>query len=1556
MTSRSNPNDIVIINQMGNNVASNPRARRIAFRGSGNVVRFLFRTTPAGGTGTIIHTADVLMTLPAGIRFSEDAVRQYLAHLLEDYYSYFQTRFTEMGSNMEHHHLDMDGNAPWMQIVGIQQLLSSNDVMQQLGFSTRTTTNAGEFRLFGWFDSGELRDRRSFRYLIHGMDLKTLENLLEDDTVHRDCDRMCMYRMLRDTNPGKPGRPVRMFEPAEVNRWMNDNGLAVGGLTDGLSSDHIQAHAQHFRYGHCAMDLTRSVVNLYIPEGGNRNSNLKTVCYMIVGDHCQRIVDADVIKSVMKTGGSRIGQRRLGMMADYKDNTNKESSRQRSRSLDRVYRVEHVKGNERLAQDAFMGNDAPLDLEFEDREEEFEDDGSQQTVRLGSGKEKRARTYPLAREVDRFVTYTKESEEGQKLIRERCKPTYYEGDDTKKWYYYICTDDDDVEFLYEYLVRVLKLDPLRYARSFNGRCRLIEMQNTRWVASRNWDSVLAIQNALYPEEPMRMCGLGVMAFRMLGREMCRLAPNRPLGLFEAMSQYAPNMHRLMDNLQPLARAKLLQKTFQPPFTNPRDHRDRVADVLIPFGERRRMDVIRCYAACIRRIGEDKDQYPIYDITNRLEPFDATRMSDIPVGHYLVQIPKANDTNAEEWGKWCCFVPGERRMMSHRMVRRLLEWELITKEDIDIVCLPDPLRQQTYGAHLSEAFMNVVKLVYQHPALQDPLIAKASKHLINHLVGLCNGTSQAYSGMRYVFHDLLHMHNLLVTSIGEDQVKRLQMKKTSGRDPLWKVPYEYYEMTSSGLQNRQFHLQPVYQMVLEEQAMLVYQRVRPIPLRQIIQFHVDAVEYRIEPRRSWFEKLETENLSTNIGELKKPEDYWNEGLLGLWKWEEPKGVESASVYHLQYSTIERASSLFVSGRTTYPGQEEVTSLPPVRDFEILEDPESHLVVRDWVQALRTTAIGDRMRDRDYMERLVQDWYNDGQADHADRSGLLLTGPAGTGKTYLLRMIYEYGHRLGLSILRSAFTHSACVQLGFDTMTLSSMFGIDRNNDTRQKLIFSRRFMAHLRSLNLNILMVDEISMIPLNILECLMLYHRMNTNTRIVLGGDFYQLPPVDRQWNRPDDYNFFDYTDVFPYLIFDSVTNRNGQWWQLSECMRTDDPLLKEICTAPLKVGELVTAERFPLPSNGTPIWRFISWRNTTRKACNWYCMERYLIHYPMRPTMVCRLRDVYVEHELRKQGPSGRFRADYFERQYDNQKNRPIHFSYLQDFVYAEGMEVVCRNTLREWVPSTSDTETVTTTNARQLAVANVKERGHSAVVNNRRAQIVYIDTEKHTVTLRWMDLINRRKALQLDPEIVGELPIIESPSVLSELEPRADEWNWADWDVVLTHYDFVFNFVPGFCITTHMAQGETIREHYGLMEWDEIRTKSKMAYVAATRGSHSQLLHIIPTGWRVDPWGLPDFGNGIDVTTQLLCKLYHTNRFDKTARYPIRGFGPLVKHLTRSDTVPLCERCNTASLARPAMFRLLIAPPAPAVDPSADAVAIAAPVTDWYPLTLVCEVCARG
>ena len=1458
-----------------------PRARTL-------MVRILYRTRSGPGGPERVHTADLLMIVPYNQSTQLTNLRYYLMNLLEEHYEEFQSYAARNGSDFTADQLvttdssNRSSDSPALVVVSIRHLLTDADARARLGFapgSGNVPVNYGGIPLFGWGDDCH-RGYRSFRYMIEGMDLRTLDNLVGDEHIHPDCDRMCMYRMLQERqrrNSTGEGY-VKMFEPESVNRWMHDNGRAVGGLQDGLTPDDVQAHAQHFRYGHCAMDLTRSVVNLYIPEGGG-DKNRKTVAYVIVGDHCQPILDANVIRSVMKTASARMGQHfnsgalhSVVSAAAVEDNKGR---KRRGRSLDRLFRSEYPQSADKQQQELWNPQDAPADIELIDFEEEFEDTGSEHSVRMGS--RKKAKEYPLADQLDRFHTYQIHTPEGLKYVEEHCKPTAWEGTNLQLWHYFICTDEDDVEFLYEYLVRRLKIDPLRYARTYNGRCKQITMQNMMWIASRDWEMTRQIHAALYPTEVLRLCGLGTYGFRLLHREMFKQTNNsKAQGIFESMSQYPANLAKLMDGQFAPCRPKLLHQNFEVPYSDPR--KNSKVETLIPWDDRQRIDCVRCYAAALRRIAEDEDQYPIHDITNRVVKYDDAVHGSIPIGHYVIDVPKNFETRLS------CFVPGERRVLSHRLLRRLLQSELIQKTDIRYVCVPDPIRQESYGKALCQAFKAVVQLVYQHPGLQDNELG-ATKHLVNHLVGLCNGTTLSHSGMRYVFHDLQHCYRLLSSILAEDQLRQLRIWHTVGEDPFWKTSFDYYELDSSGLQQRNFHLQPVYLMVIEEQSWMLWERARVIPPKNLIQFHCDAIEYRVDREAFWYRDFSKDILSRSAYDAMKPADLWEQKTPGTWKEEPCKDITKARSYYMQYHGCVRDQSQLFQER------KQICSFDATVPVVHLETVDPDTV---WMELFRVIDLQTGVRVEATWKKWISDWYEAGR-NGLDRSGLLLTGPAGTGKTFMLKQLYEFGKNSEQRIMRTAFTHSACVQLGFDAVTLSSLFGYQ---DLRGQLIHSRKFAAHLRGLNLDVLMIDEISMIPLGILEGIHLLHKMNTHTRIILGGDFYQLPPVDRQWNRGDDYNFFDATDIYPYLLYDTKNFMYGSWWKLSECMRTDDPLLQAITQNPLDVGNLVNPEKFPLPTYGTPIWRFICWRNSTRKAVNWYCMQRYLWQHPTRTVLVAKLRDIYVQNELSK-NKTNRFDAAYYKNQYDKGVHRPPHWAHLQDFQYVQGMEVVCRNTLRNWIPPNSTIQ---------------NENTSHSVVNNRRGVLQHIDTERKWVTVRWMDL-------------VGQAVSVEN-------------WNWDDYDVLLTYYDFAFNFVPGFCTTTHMAQGDTIREHYGILEWDEIRKKPKMAYVASTRGSHSSLLHIVPATWWADPWGLTDRTG--DLTSTLLCRLYQNNRFDRDNRaFPVGAFSPLLEALQANIG---CQLCGVSNLGT--QFQMMYR--------KAQATNIAD--TEWDPLLVVCKACHKS
>lgn len=1341
--------------------------------------------------------------------------------------------------------------------------------------------------MFGYLEE-QAPKHRSFRYMIEGCDMKTLHPLVPDDWIHADCDRMCAYRMLSDLNT-KPGHytPPKIFRPEEINKWLNSNGHAVGGLCDGLTSDDIQAHAVQHRYGHCAMDLTRSILNLYIPL--DRHAHHKTACYFVVGNHCQPIQDTNVVKSIMQSSSARLGRRAIMstttttpsnsattsrlVEASLSSSHHDQQRRKRRRSLDRVFRPEFDRSEERQAQDQWKANGANmLDITVDDWEEEFSDNGSQQLIPDTADIRKRIKL-PLVTDLDRFHFFTRA--DNLDIVEAKCKPDYREGSDTTLIHYYICTDEDDVEFLYNYMVRVLRIDPLRYARTFNGRCRQIRMQNVWWCANRDIHTLMQVHRVFHPLEPLRVGGMATYAFRLLHQQLCRLT-RKAGAIWECMSHYPPNLQRLMDTNHPFARPKLIQHTYQPPYSNPKDNNynnNNSVSTLIPMEHRHRIDLIRSYASVIRNLKDD--EFPIHDPTNRVVPFDEMLHGDIPIGHYLVDIPTAatlrgtttNTTVEEDWQRLPCLPLGESRMMSHRMVRALLHRQMIQKNHIRLVCRTDPIRQNKYGMALLHALQDVLEMIYKHKDLQN----LCPKHLINHLIGICNGTSLPHSGMRYVFQDINHLYNVLVSIVAEDQLRKVKVLHTIGFDTMWHKSFDYYEIDCSGMAYRTFHLQPVFHMVLEEQAIRVFDIARTIPLKHLIQINVDAIEYQWDPKLqppAWARTIQDTTVDAETYHRLTPADLFDH-YMGRFRSETPKDESKAITYYYRFNQAHAQTKLN-------------------QFWSRVSDTENTEWVNDWKKELRILETANHHQRTDsIIEQLLVDLFvNNDHQDSSDLSGLIVTGPAGTGKTHFIRRIQGFATNLGYNVVKTAFTHAACVQMGCDAITLSSLFGMDEKADMRCTMAMSRKFAAQLRNLNIDVLIVDEISMIPLILLEVLMMFHRVSSKTRICCFGDFHQLPPVEPHLERNDDsYNYFDNTDIFPYLVYDRVRNVPGRWLQLTECMRSTDPLMVRICQDPGSVQGIQPAD-FPMPSLGIPIWRFICWRNSTRKACNFYCMHRYLQVNPTVTRHRFVLRDIYAVKKLQEQsnknkkhhednnptnttGTAAAYDLDYFKRQFESGSfYRPSHWNYLQSFTYAVNMEVVCRNTLKEWEGGGGDRK--------------LHERGghvRPECVNNRRAVITDIDTQQKTVTLRWVDVIRR----------------------FDDLKDQTDV-NIEDFDVTLMFYDFAFNFVPGFCITAHMAQGETIREHYGILEWQEVATMPKMAYVAVTRGSSSEFLHIVPP--YADPWNHSN--DTSHLFDNVLTKLFHAFRWDKKQSYVL----DVEDVITKANNTPCCTLCQVPLL----------------------------------------------
>jgi ATP-dependent DNA helicase PIF1 len=133
-----------------------------------------------------------------------------------------------------------------------------------------------------------------------------------------------------------------------------------------------------------------------------------------------------------------------------------------------------------------------------------------------------------------------------------------------------------------------------------------------------------------------------------------------------------------------------------------------------------------------------------------------------------------------------------------------------------------------------------------------------------------------------------------------------------------------------------------------------------------------------------------------------------------------------------------------------------------------------------------------------------------------SNVFITGPGGTGKSFLINAILETTER---KVAVTALTGCAALLLGKKAKTLHSWAGIGLGRDdvdTLVKTIKRKTWAKPLRNwLQTAVLIIDEVSMMTPDLFEKLdAVGRRIRGSARpfggiqVVLVGDFFQLPPV----------------------------------------------------------------------------------------------------------------------------------------------------------------------------------------------------------------------------------------------------------------------------------------------------------------------------------------------------------------------------------------------------------------------------------------------------------------
>jgi len=138
--------------------------------------------------------------------------------------------------------------------------------------------------------------------------------------------------------------------------------------------------------------------------------------------------------------------------------------------------------------------------------------------------------------------------------------------------------------------------------------------------------------------------------------------------------------------------------------------------------------------------------------------------------------------------------------------------------------------------------------------------------------------------------------------------------------------------------------------------------------------------------------------------------------------------------------------------------------------------------------------------------------------------LITGQAGTGKTYLLAMFIDYLEKNKKTVGITASTGIAATHLGGVTIHSWCGMGIKDNITASDiKKMFTRNKTAIKRIQEADVLIIDEVSMLHAHQLDMINeICCRVRTGLgpfgglQVVLCGDFFQLPPVSQFKNRGD--------------------------------------------------------------------------------------------------------------------------------------------------------------------------------------------------------------------------------------------------------------------------------------------------------------------------------------------------------------------------------------------------------------------------------------------------------
>jgi len=186
----------------------------------------------------------------------------------------------------------------------------------------------------------------------------------------------------------------------------------------------------------------------------------------------------------------------------------------------------------------------------------------------------------------------------------------------------------------------------------------------------------------------------------------------------------------------------------------------------------------------------------------------------------------------------------------------------------------------------------------------------------------------------------------------------------------------------------------------------------------------------------------------------------------------------------------------------------------------------------------------------------------------KKNFFLSGPAGVGKSFLLQHLKEYAKENEIKLKITALTGNAALLI--NGKTLHSWASIGLGDDTADRLVqkIRKSFVARKNWLTTDVLIIDEVSMLTPELFEKLDYIgrniRRFNADLpfggiQIILSGDFFQLPPINKQENKKDSRVFCFESPLWKELIGDNII-------ELTDIIRQQDPVFQK-CLNEIRIG-----------------------------------------------------------------------------------------------------------------------------------------------------------------------------------------------------------------------------------------------------------------------------------------------------------------------------------------------------------------------------------------------------